>query len=61
MPTPEDVQRKYSLISKLENLLNDEWPGKDFTVHAFGSTENLLATHKSDCEFAGDIGKDSIS
>lgn len=33
---------------KLERLLNAEWPGKDFTVHAFGSSENLLATKHSD-------------
>lgn len=48
LPTSEEIQKKYDLVAKLERLLNAEWPGKNFTVHAFGSTENMLATHKSD-------------
>lgn len=51
LPTAQDAQSKHDLTVKLERLLNEEWPGKDFTVHAFGSTENLLATHKSDCTY----------
>ena len=46
---PEDLRKKQDLVTKLETLLNQEWPGKDFTVHAFGSTENMLATRDSDC------------
>ena len=40
--------RKEKFLHKLVTLLNHEWPAKTFTVHAFGSTENMLGTRYSD-------------
>ncbi|ORY83276.1 hypothetical protein BCR37DRAFT_379310 [Protomyces lactucae-debilis] len=50
LPSDEGIRSKQAFIHKLERLLKSEWPGKDFTVHAFGSTENLLGTDTSDLD-----------
>lgn len=48
LPTAETHERRRKLVSKLENLFNDEWPGHDIQVHVFGSSGNLLCTDESD-------------
>lgn len=47
-PNEESSERRRKFLEKLERLLNDEWPGHDIQVHAFGSTENHLCMSDSD-------------
>lgn len=47
-PNKESNERRRKFLEKLARLLNDEWPGHDIQVHAFGSTENHLCMSDSD-------------
>jgi DNA polymerase sigma len=47
-PDSGSNERRRRFLVKLERLLNDEWPGHDIKVHAFGSTENHLCMSDSD-------------
>lgn len=47
-PNKESNERRRNFLEKLSRLLNDEWPGHDIQVHAFGSTENHLCMSDSD-------------
>lgn len=47
-PNKESSDRRRRFLEKLARLLNDEWPGHDIRVHAFGSTENHLCMSDSD-------------
>lgn len=47
-PNEESSERRRMFLDKLGRLLNDEWPGHDIQVHAFGSTENHLCMSDSD-------------
>ena len=48
LPSRESEERRARLLSKLEKLLNERWPGNDIKVHVFGSSGNLLCTSDSD-------------
>lgn len=48
LPTQESEERRQKLVEKLERILSKEWPGNEFTVHVFGSSENMLCTSESD-------------
>lgn len=48
VPTEESRMRRRKFLAKLDRILNDEWPGYDTEVHAFGSTENHLCMNDSD-------------
>jgi hypothetical protein len=48
LPTDESANRRTGFVKKLENILTAEWPGKEFKVHVFGSSGNLLYTNESD-------------
>ncbi|RDW62147.1 hypothetical protein BP6252_11580 [Coleophoma cylindrospora] len=50
LPTPESDLKRRKLVQKLEQLLNQEWPGHDIQVHVFGSSGNLLCTDESDVD-----------
>ncbi|KAI5795929.1 hypothetical protein FPQ18DRAFT_256401 [Pyronema domesticum] len=49
-PSSESEIRRKSFLEKLSRILNDEWPGYDTQVHAFGSTENHLCMDDSDVD-----------
>lgn len=51
LPSEESEQRRKELVTKLDRILRNEWPGTEFTVHVFGSSGNLLCTSESDGEF----------
>lgn len=48
LPTDEIEVNRQKLVSKLEKLFNDEWPGHSIRVHLFGSSGNLLCSDDSD-------------
>lgn len=48
LPSPEDRANREKLVTKLEKMFNDEWPGHDIRVHPFGSSGNLLCSDDSD-------------
>ncbi|KAF2727928.1 hypothetical protein EJ04DRAFT_450350 [Polyplosphaeria fusca] len=50
LPTAESANRRIGFVKKLENILTTEWPGKEFKVHVFGSSGNLLYTNDSDVD-----------
>ncbi|KAG0248260.1 hypothetical protein BG011_000267 [Mortierella polycephala] len=50
LPTEESHQRRTKLISKIEHIVNTEWPGQDIKVLPFGSTVNDLGTNTSDVD-----------
>ncbi|ESZ96360.1 hypothetical protein SBOR_3256 [Sclerotinia borealis F-4128] len=50
LPTAETDERKRNMVSKLEDMFNNEWPGHDIRVHVFGSSGNLLCTDESDVD-----------
>ena len=50
LPTPESEERRAKFKAKLENILNEQWPGNDIKVHVFGSSGNLLCTTESDVD-----------
>ena len=47
-PSPDSDERRSKFVSKLEGILNKQWPGNDIRVHVFGSSGNLLCTDESD-------------
>jgi len=47
-PSKESEDRRRQFLDKLSRILNEEWPGHDTKVHAFGSTENHLCMEDSD-------------
>jgi hypothetical protein len=47
-PSSESEIRRRKFLGKLSRILNEEWPGHDTKVHAFGSTENHLCMDDSD-------------
>ncbi|KAF9935427.1 hypothetical protein FBU30_000025 [Linnemannia zychae] len=50
LPTEESHQRRTRLISKIEKIIETEWPGQDIRVLPFGSTINDLGTNTSDVD-----------
>lgn len=48
LPSPESNRKRETLVQKLENLFNTEWPGHNIKVHMFGSSGNMLCTDASD-------------
>lgn len=48
LPTDAIEINRRKLVTKLEKLFNDEWPGHDIQVHLFGSSGNLLCSDDSD-------------
>jgi DNA polymerase sigma len=48
LPTEAVEINRRRLVSKLEKILNDEWPGHNIQVHLFGSSGNLLCSDDSD-------------
>lgn len=48
LPTHQVEEKRKRLVQKLENILNDEWPGHDIRVNLFGSSGNLLCSDDSD-------------
>lgn len=48
LPSPESVEKRKKLVTKLEAILRSEWPADNFKVHVFGSSGNLLYTNDSD-------------
>ncbi|KAG0208440.1 hypothetical protein BGX33_006242 [Mortierella sp. NVP41] len=50
LPTEESHQRRTRLISKIEKIVETEWPGQDIRVLPFGSTINDLGTNTSDID-----------
>ncbi|KAG0372081.1 hypothetical protein BGX24_000777 [Mortierella sp. AD032] len=50
LPTEESHQRRTRLISKIEEIVETEWPGQDIRVLPFGSTINDLGTNTSDVD-----------
>jgi DNA polymerase sigma len=48
LPTDAIEINRRKLVSKLEQLFNNEWPGHDIRVHLFGSSGNLLCSDDSD-------------
>ncbi|MCJ1286465.1 hypothetical protein MMC26_005810 [Xylographa opegraphella] len=50
LPSAESEERRTKFIKKLENILNEQWPGNDIKVHVFGSSGNLLCSSDSDVD-----------
>jgi DNA polymerase sigma len=50
LPSDESEERRAQLVTKLERLLNEEWPGNDIKVNVFGSSGNLLSSSDSDVD-----------
>lgn len=50
LPSEESEMRRAKLVKKLENILNDEWPGNGIRVNVFGSSGNLLSSSDSDVD-----------
>lgn len=48
LPTAAVEENRKKLVSKLEKIFNDEWPGHDIRVNLFGSSGNLLCSDDSD-------------
>lgn len=48
LPTDESEVRRVNLVQKLEDILNNEWPGNEIKVNVFGSSGNLLSSTDSD-------------
>jgi hypothetical protein len=48
LPTDAIEINRRKLVSKLEKLFDDEWPGQNIQVHLFGSSGNLLCSDDSD-------------
>ena len=51
LPTEAVEENRKRLVTKLEKIFNDEWPGHDIQVHLFGSSGNLLCSDDSDGMF----------
>ena len=48
LPSEESDRRRREFVSKLERILNQQWPGSRVKVHVFGSSGNMLCTSDSD-------------
>lgn len=48
LPSPSVEENRKKMVTKLEKIFNDEWPGHDIRVHRFGSSGNLLCSDDSD-------------
>lgn len=51
LPSRESDERRAKFKQKLEDILNEQWPGNDIKVHVFGSSGNMLCSSDSDGEF----------
>ena len=50
LPSAESEQKRAQLLTKLDRILNQEWPGNDIRVNVFGSSGNLLSSNDSDVD-----------
>ncbi|RDA95268.1 hypothetical protein CP533_3418 [Ophiocordyceps camponoti-saundersi (nom. inval.)] len=50
LPTEAVEANRRKLVTKLERIFNDEWPGHDIRAHPFGSSGNLLCSDDSDVD-----------
>ena len=50
LPSQESEERRALLVTKLQKMLNEEWPGNDIRVHVFGSSGNDLSSSDSDVD-----------
>lgn len=50
LPSVESERDRTRFIQKLEQILNQRWPGNDIKVYVFGSSGNMLCTSDSDGE-----------
>ncbi|PFH62834.1 hypothetical protein XA68_11615 [Ophiocordyceps unilateralis] len=50
LPTEIVEANRRKLVTKLERIFNDEWPGHDIRAHLFGSSGNLLCSDDSDVD-----------
>ncbi|OLN96511.1 Poly(A) RNA polymerase cid13 [Colletotrichum chlorophyti] len=50
LPTPQVEQNRQRLVTKLERIFNEEWPGHNIRVHLFGSSGNLLCSDDADVD-----------
>lgn len=48
LPNPESDVRKEKFLVKLENMLNQKWPGNSIKLRIFGSSGNKLCSSESD-------------
>lgn len=48
LPSAESDDRRRQLVTKLEKLFNDQWPGHNIKVNVFGSSGNKLCSSDSD-------------
>lgn len=48
LPSAESDDRRRQLVSKLEKLFNEQWPGHEIKAHVFGSSGNKLCSSNSD-------------
>lgn len=48
LPSSDNRARREMLLKNLREFIAEEWPDKDFKVHVFGSSGNLLYNDKSD-------------
>ncbi|KAK2749816.1 hypothetical protein FQN57_005230 [Myotisia sp. PD_48] len=50
LPSSESDRKRASFVRKLEDMLNQQWPGNEIKVHVFGSSGNKLCTTASDVD-----------
>ena len=50
LPSKESDQKRADFVRKLDQILNQRWPGSNIKVHVFGSSGNMLCTNESDGE-----------
>ncbi|KAJ3059861.1 hypothetical protein HDU98_004114, partial [Podochytrium sp. JEL0797] len=54
LPGPDDVVKRKKFVLKIQTLINNEWPDKNITVHAFGNlscdvnVNNILALRNTE-------------
>lgn len=48
LPSQPGQGRREQVLEKLRRIISDGFPGRDFGVHVFGSSGNLLFTDQSD-------------
>ncbi|KAJ3009762.1 hypothetical protein HKX48_007752 [Thoreauomyces humboldtii] len=49
-PSKESQQMRLKFVSKLQRIIDTEWPTRSITAHVFGSTVNGLGTQTSDVD-----------
>ncbi|ORY80613.1 hypothetical protein LY90DRAFT_500394 [Neocallimastix californiae] len=60
LPTDEEKQKLNEFYNKVSNIILNEWPKSNLSIHLFGSTVNGLWSHTSDvdlCIFADKEGE----